>query len=339
MINDVLNLVVDGCDLNQDKASEVMQDIMTGKVSDIKTAAFLTAMRLKGPTVDEITAFAKIMRHNSMRISTNLTNTIDTCGTGGDGKNTFNISTAAAFVTAAAGIPVAKHGNRAFSSKSGSADVLEALGINIMLDADSVKGCIEKTGIGFMFAPMFHPSMKYAAPVRKELGFRTVFNILGPLTNPAGANYQLMGVYDIKLVDKLAVVLGNLGVKRAMVVHGNDGMDEITSCDKTYACMISEGKLTQFEINPTDFIDRISNPEEIEGGDAKTNSEYILSILNGTKGAKRDIVLLNAAAAIYTANKSETMQNAFDIAAKTIDSGKALQKLYQLKEYTQSKGN
>ena len=332
MITEALKKVIEFKDLNEEEAEAVMKEIMSGNAKPTQIAAILTALRMKGETIEEITAFAKIMREFSLKINPDVPKLLDTCGTGGDNLNTFNISTATAFVVSVY-VPVAKHGNKAVSSKSGSADVLEALGVNLNVPIERVKESIEKIGIGFLFAPNFHPAMKYATPVRRELGIRTVFNVLGPLTNPANANYQLMGVYDETLTEKLANVLKNLGLKGALVVHGS-GMDEITTIGKTKISELRNGEVKSYYIEPEDFGIKRAKLEDIKGGDAEENAKIIRNIFEGEEvGAKRDIVVLNAAYALYIAEEAKDVEEGIKLAEKSIDSGKALKKLEDLIEF------
>ncbi len=332
MITEALKKVIEFKDLDEKEAEEVMKEIMSGNAKPTQIAAILTALRMKGETINEITAFAKVMREFSLKINPDVPKLLDTCGTGGDNLNTFNISTATAFVVSAY-VPVAKHGNKAVSSKSGSADVLEALGVNLNIPIERVKESIEKIGIGFLFAPNFHPAMKYATPVRRELGIRTVFNVLGPLTNPANANYQLMGVYDEKLTEKLAYVLKNLGLKGALVVHGS-GMDEITTIGKTKISELKNGEVKSYYIEPEDFGIKRAKLEDIRGGNAEENAKIIRAIFEGEEvGAKRDIVVLNSAFALYIAEKVKNVEEGIKLAEKSIDSGKALKKLEDLIEF------
>ncbi len=335
MIQEAISKLIEKKDLAIDEAIAVMDEIMSGKATDAQIAGFLVALRLKGETIDEITAFAKVMREKASRIRPkNQKNLIDVVGTGGDKSGTFNISTVAAFVTAGAGIPVAKHGNKGVSSKCGSADLLTALGIKIDMEPKKAEQCINEIGIGYMFAPAFHGAMKYAIGPRRELGIRTVFNILGPLTNPAEAPYELMGVFDQSLVGPLAEVLGKLGCKHALVVHGN-GLDEITLEAPTKVAEYKDGHVETYEIKPTDFNIKLAELKEIKGGSPEDNAKLSLSILNGKeKGPKRDIVLLNAGAAIYTAGKAKSIKEGIKIAKDSIDSGKALEKLNNLKDWT-----
>ena len=316
--------------LTESKMIEAMTQVMEGAVSDIQLAAFLTALQVKKETVPEIVGAAKVMREKAEKVKVNKSNIIDTCGTGGDGSETFNISTAVAFVVAGAGLTVAKHGNRAVSSRSGSADVLKCLGINIDASLPTVERCIEEVGIGFLFAPLMHKAMKHAAVVRKELGFRTIFNLLGPLTNPAGANVQLLGVFDSKWVSPLAEVLRDLGSHRALVVHGFDGLDEITLTGETQVAELKSGDITTFSINPKDFNYSLCSTEDLKGGTPEENAFLIRNILNGDQGPKTDIVILNAAAALYLGGKAESISNGILVAINSIKSGAANKKMDEL---------
>ena len=317
-------------DLTESKMVEAMTQVMEGAVSDIQLAAFLTALQVKNETVPEIAGAAKVMREKSEKVKVNKSNIIDTCCTGCDGSETFNISTAVAFVVAGAGLTVAKHGNRAVSSKSGSADVLKCLGVNIDASLPTVERCIEEVGIGFLFAPLMHKAMKHAAVVRKELGFRTIFNLLGPLTNPAGANVQLLGVFDSKWVSPLAEVLRDLGSHRALVVHGFDGLDEITLTGETQVAELKSGDITTFSINPKDFGYPLCSTEDLKGGTPEENAFLIRNILNGDQGPKTDIVILNAAAALYLGGKAESISKGILVAINSIKSGAANKKMDEL---------
>ncbi|ACX73532.1 anthranilate phosphoribosyltransferase [Methanocaldococcus vulcanius M7] len=332
MIENAIKKIVEFKDLDKKEAEEVMEEIMGGYAKPTQIASLLTALRMKGETIDEITAFAEVMRKHSIKIHPNVPKLLDTCGTGGDNLNTFNISTATAFVVSTY-VPVAKHGNKAVSSKSGSADVLEALGVNLNVSIEKIKRSIEELGIGFLFAPQFHPAMKYATPVRRDLGIRTVFNVLGPLTNPANANYQLMGVYDEKLTEKLANVLKNLGLKGALVVHGS-GMDEITTIGKTKISEMKNGEIKTYYIDPEDFGIKKAKLDEIKGGNSEENAKIIRGIFEGEEvGAKRDIVVLNSAFALYIADETKNVEEGIKLAEKSIDSGKALKKLEDLIDF------
>ena len=334
MIQEAISKLIEKQNLSQEEAEAVMNEIMSGKATDAQIAGFLVALRLKGETIDEITACAKIMREKASKIKPKAKPLIDIVGTGGDKSGTFNISTCAAFVVAGAGIAVAKHGNKSVSSKCGSADVLTALGINIGLEPKKVEQCINEIGFGYMFAPSFHPAMKYAIGPRKELGIRTVFNILGPLTNPAEAPYELMGVFSPSLTEPLAAVLGKLGCRHAFVVHGN-GMDEITVDGATKITEYQEGDIKTFTIKPTDFGIKTASLNELKGGTPDECAKTIINVLNGKeKGAKRDVVLLNAGAAIFIAGKADSIKKGIELAKESVDSGKALKKLEQLKGWT-----
>lgn len=326
MIKEAINKAINREDLTFEEAQAVMQEIMTGQATNAQMSSFLTALRMKGETIDEITACASVMR----KVATHLTHNgevLEIVGTGGDKSFTFNISSVSSIVTAAAGVPTAKHGNRSVSSKCGAADVFEKLGVKLDISAQENAQVLEKTGMCFMFAQRYHSSMKYAAPVRKEIGTRTIFNILGPLANPAFATIQLMGVYSESLVEPMAQVLKNLGVKRGMVVYGQDGIDEISLVAKTTVCEIKNGNITKFEINPEDYGFNLCKKEDLTGGDAKENAEIALEILSGVKNAKRDVVLLNSGVALYIAGKTDSIAQGIELAKETIDSGKAKNKL------------
>ncbi len=331
MIKEAISLLIQGKNLTEEKMIGAMKHIMEGQSTDAQIASFLTALRLKGETIEEITGAAKVMREKVTRINAPEF-TVDTCGTGGDLSHTFNISTTTAIVVASCGVPVAKHGNRSVSSKSGSADVLETLGIKIDLEPAKVEKCLESSGFGFMFAPLFHPAMKYAIGPRKEMGIRTVFNILGPLTNPAGAERQVLGVFSDELTEPLAKVLGNLGVKHAFVVHGQDGLDEITNTDKTKVSELKEGTVKTYFISPEDFGLEKSRKDDLIGGDAGENAKMTIEILEGKKGPKRDITIMNSAAALITAGKASDLKEGARTASEAIDSGAAMKKLEEIKE-------
>ncbi len=335
MIKDAINLLIQGKHLSEEDMAASMRDIMEGQATDAQIASFLTALRIKGETVKEITGAAKIMREKVTRIKA-PEYTVDTCGTGGDMSNTFNISTTAALVVAACGVPVAKHGNRSVSSSCGSADVLEALGIKIDLDPPKVERCLESTGFGFMFAPLFHPAMKYAIGPRREMGIRTVFNILGPLTNPAGAERQILGVFSDSLIVPLAKVLANLGIKHAFIVHGEDGLDEITNTDKTKISELKEGVIDSYSLNPEELGFEKAKKESLIGGNAGDNARITIDILKGEKGPKRDIVTMNAAAAIVAGDKATSLKEAAETALEAIDSGAAFEKLEEIKKVSNS---
>ncbi|MBI3398640.1 MAG: anthranilate phosphoribosyltransferase [Deltaproteobacteria bacterium] len=334
MIKEAISKIVKNQDLTEPEMIEVMNEIMTGAASPGQIGAFITALRIKGETVDEITGAARVMRDKATKIEVKDKKVVDTCGTGGDEAMTFNISTAAAFVAAGAGLTVAKHGNRSVSSKSGSADVLKALGVNIEAEVARVEECLKEIGIGFLFAPMLHGAMKYAAPVRREIGIRTIFNILGPLTNPAGARRQVIGVYDDSLTDVLGKVLANLGAEHTFVVRGEDGLDEITLTTETKVTELKNGILKTYHIKPEDFGFRRCRPEDLKGGDPEQNAEIILALLEGKKGSQQDVVLLNAAAAIVAGGIAKSLEEGISSARGSIDSGKAMEKLNRLVETT-----
>ena len=332
-IKSAIGNVVDGKSLSETEAKSVMRVILRGEAAPSQIAGLITALRMKGETVPEIAGFAKAMRQESMKVRFRGGKLVDTCGTGGDRSNTFNISTTAGFVVAGAGITVAKHGNRSVSSRCGSADVLEALGINITPGAEAVEECLRKVGIAFLFAPIFHGAMKHALPPRREIGIRTVFNILGPLTNPAGAKAQVIGVYDKSLPEKLANVLLSLGSKRALVVHGLDGLDEISIGNKTAVAELKNGRVSTYILNPRDYGFRKYSVGKIAGGSAKQNARILRSVLKGEKGPRRDIVILNAAAGIIAGGKAKNFREGIAQAAHSIDSSKALEKLELLRKF------
>ncbi|NJD54904.1 MAG: anthranilate phosphoribosyltransferase [Nitrospirae bacterium] len=335
MIKEAINLLVGGIHLSEAEMAECMKELMEGNSTDAQIGSFLTALRLKGETVDEITGAARIMRDKAAKIKA-PEGVLDTCGTGGDMSHTFNISTTTALVVAAAGVPVAKHGNKAVSSRSGSADVLEALGIKIDLPPHKVEQCLFETGFGFLFAPLFHPAMKYAIGPRREMGIRTIFNILGPITNPAGARRQILGVFSARLTETLATVLGKLGADDAMVVHGEDGLDEITITNGTRVSRFRGGKVENLIFSPEDFGISRGTREKLVGGDNRENAELTLGILRGEKGTKRDIVLINAAAALMVAGRTHDMKTAVSLAQETIDSGSAMKKFEEIRKVSNS---
>jgi anthranilate phosphoribosyltransferase len=326
MITQAIYQLLNGQDLSLSEAKEVMTQIMEGRATAAQMGGLLTALRMKGESIEEITACAMVMREKCVRLQPDM-DVLDIVGTGGDEANTFNISTVSSLVVSAGGVPVAKHGNRSVSSKCGSADVLEALGVKIDLGAQRSEEILRSIGICFMFAPVYHASMKYAAPVRKELGVRTIFNILGPLANPAGANMQLLGVYDEELVRPLAQVLLNLGVKRGMVVHGHDGLDEVTLCDTTTICEIAGGKLNSFFLTPEQLGLTRCNRGDLTGGTAQENAQIALSVLRGERGPMRDVVVLNSAVCLYMAHNQVTLRECVRMAQELIDSGRAMEQL------------
>ena len=338
MFKDVLNQLLNRQDLPHAQMLEVMYQVMGGELTPVQISAFLIALRMKGETVDEIAAAATVMRKLSTKVEIkNTANLVDTCGTGGDGIQTFNVSTVSAFVVAAAGAKVAKHGGRSVSSTCGSADVLEALGVNVNQTPEQVAKSVDEIGIGFMFAPNHHSAMKHAAPVRKELGVRTLFNLLGPLTNPANARRQVMGVFDKVLTGKLAQVLQKLGSEHVLVVHGADGMDEISFTGDTFVAELKDGEITEYVLNPKQFGIPIHALKDIQIQNAEESKAIILEVLNGKKGAARDIVLLNAGAAIYAVGLQANIHGGIEHAAKMIDSGQAAHKLQQLVQQSRAK--
>jgi len=335
MLKEALAAVVDRKDLEPGEARLVMDEIMSGRATPAQIAALLTALRMKGETVDELVAFVEVMLEHAAVISPRVNGIlIDTCGTGGDRIKTFNISTVSAFVAAGAGALVAKHGNRAVSSRAGSADVLEALGVPLMLTPEQVCAAIEEVGIGFMFAPVFHPAMKFALQPRRELGFRTIFNLLGPLANPARVKAQVIGVYDAQLVEKVAEVLRGLGVKRALVVHGLDGLDELSTVGETQVAELQGGKIRTYRLVPDEMGITRARISELAGGDAETNARIAVQLLRGRKGPQRDAGLLNAAAALLVSGLVKDLSSGLELASWSIDSGSAYRKLEELLQVT-----
>ena len=333
MIREGIQKLVEGTDLTFEESHEIMNEIMLGKATNSQKAAFLTALRMKGEVVEELIAFTSVMRSNCCTIHPKVQGRlVDTCGTGGDKIKTFNVSTAAAFVIAGAGVSVAKHGNRAVTSRSGSADVLEKLGLNINLEPKVVEGIIENVGVGFMFAPTFHPAMKYAAETRREIGIRTIFNVLGPLTNPACANAQLLGVYDSKLVVPMAFALERLGCVEAMVVHGLDGLDEISTIGKTVIAHLKKGNVTKLEFVPSNFGVKTAAIADLQSSTPEESSEIIFKILSGKTidDAKAEIVLVNSAAGIIVGGKAGNFAEGMEKARESIESGAAYKKLKDL---------
>jgi anthranilate phosphoribosyltransferase len=346
MIKEAIIKLVDKKDLSAKEMEQVFTEIMSGLAEPSQIASFITALRCKGETVDEITAAAKVMRQfaECIDVRSNIDidrdeinleeeTILDTCGTGGTGTNTFNISTTVAFVVAGCGVKVAKHGNRSASSACGSADVLEALGIDLNISPEVVKDCIRSIGIGFMYAPVFHKAMKYAVPVRKSIGIRTIFNILGPLSNPANATCQVLGVYDKRLTPIMAHVLNRLGLKKAFVVYGLDTLDEISITGPTQISELNNNKVKTYKIHPKRFGFKTASIKDIAGGDAQENARIILSILNREKGARRDIVTLNAAYALTASGRAKDIKSAIALAEESIDSGSAMKKLDELKKF------
>jgi len=334
MIREAIAALVEGRSLTEVEAAAVMEEIMSGEATPAQFGAFVTALRLKGETVDEIAGMARVMREKARRVHVEGV-LLDTCGTGGDARGTFNVSTAAAFVAAGAGARVAKHGNRAMTSRCGSADVLEALGARIDLSPEQVKACLEETGVGFMFAPSFHPAMKFAAGPRREIGVRTVFNILGPLTNPAGATCQVLGVADPSLAETMALVLARLGSRRALVVHG-DGLDEMSISGPTLVCELVEGCVRRYVVTPQEVGLAPSEAASVAGGTPEENAAALREVLAGRPGARRDIVLLNAAAGLVALERAATLAEGVALAAEAIDSGAARERLERFVAATNS---
>jgi len=334
MIREGIQKLIEGNSLTSLESDEIMREVMSGKATNSQTAAFLTALRMKGEAVEELIAFASVMREESCQIHPHIEGRlVDTCGTGGDKIKTFNVSTTAAFVIAGAGVAVAKHGNRAVTSKSGSADVLEKIGLNLHLEPQRVKATIEQIGVGFMFAPAFHPAMKYAAEARREIGIRTAFNLLGPLTNPAGANAQLLGVYDPKLVSTMAYALSRLGCEEAMVVHGLDGLDEISTIGKTAVAWLKDDKVAELEASPTDFGVKQASVADLKATSTEEYTEILFKILSGNIEAndpKLEFVLVNSAAGIVLGGKADDFLGGMELARKSIFSGAAYEKLVAL---------
>ena len=343
MIKEAITLLIDGKSLTMEQAAVVMEEMTTGQVTPAQFGAFVTALRIKGETADEIVGLASVMRAKSVRVKT-TDPVIDIVGTGGDNSRSFNISTAAAFVAAGAGIKVAKHNNRAMTSQCGSADVLEALGMKIELDASQVKDCLEKVGIGFMFAPLFHPSMKFAAAPRREIGIRTIFNILGPLTNPALAESIVLGVPSEELGEKMVQILKRLGSKHALVVYSLSGMDEISIAGRSRVWELKDGKITDYQVSPEDFGLAAAGMETLLGGTPQENAAILRAVLEGEKGPKRDAVVMNAAAGIAVSHRTKNrsglpaLKEGAEIAKEAIDSGQALDKLEKLITLSQSYG-
>ncbi|MBW1729292.1 MAG: anthranilate phosphoribosyltransferase [Deltaproteobacteria bacterium] len=352
-IKEAISKVVKGEDLSEPEMQEVMDQIISGKATPAQIGSFITALRMKGETVEEITGAAKAMRAKArkVRVNNGLINIdrdeiniddetiLDTCGTGGDSTSTFNVSTATAFVAAGAGVKVAKHGNRAVSSLCGSADVLEALGVKLEINEALVEQCIREIGIGFLYAPLFHGAMKYAAGPRREIGLRTIFNLLGPLTNPASATVQVLGVYSPHLTEKIAQVLGRLGTREAFVVCGEGTFDEISICGVTWVSHLKGGAVKTFQITPEQFGLNRASPESIKGGNARQNAQIIREILSGEKGPRRDVVVLNAAVAFVAAGLDNDFDSGMERARDSIDSGRAKEKLDSLVRFTQQCGH
>ena len=338
MFRENLNKIVQRNDLTEAEMSAMILDIFSGEITDAQVGAFMAALATKGETFEELAGAAKSMRRKARRIQVSDTTIVDTCGTGGDGAQTFNISTTTAFVVAGCGVTVAKHGNRSVSSQCGSADLLEVLGVKLDTDPEIVEEAVSEIGIGFLFAPLYHSAMRFAAKARKEVGLRSIFNMLGPLTNPAAANCQLLGVYAPELTEMFAQALKLLGAKRAFVVHGHDGLDEISVCAATRVSELNDGIISTYDILPEQFFGKQANPDDLKGGDPEENARITRDILSGAEGPGRDVVLLNASAALVAAGKANDFKDGIQIAAQAIDSGQATQKLDALISYTRENG-
>jgi anthranilate phosphoribosyltransferase len=333
---DYLHAVADGHALSGAEAEQAMGLLLEGQASPAQVAGFLVALRMRGETGEEVSGFARAMRARVRRVDAGEGVVVDTCGTGGDGHGTFNVSTIAAFVAAGAGARVAKHGNRSISSRCGSADILEALGVKIALEPEQMGACIREVGIGFLFAPALHPAMKHAQPVRVDLKMRTVFNMLGPLTNPAGASAQVVGAWSERAAELMAEALARLGLERGFVVHGSDGMDEITTTGETLALEVRGGKVLRHRLGPEDFGVARASLKQLQGGDRDENAGIARAVLGGEKGARRDIVLVNAAAALVAAGRAGSFGEGMRMAAESVDSGAAAEKMTRLVEFSRS---
>ncbi|MFU8768309.1 MAG: anthranilate phosphoribosyltransferase [Desulfotignum sp.] len=329
-----LTHIINRKNLSQEQAADMLLDIFSGTITPSQTGAFMAALATKGETFEELAGAARAIRRKAARIQTVSKKVIDTCGTGGDATCSFNISTTTAFVVAGAGVTVAKHGNRSISSRCGSADVLEALGMNLNIDPEIVEEAVNEIGIGFMFAPVFHGAMKHAAQARKECGIRSIFNMLGPLTNPAAASCQILGVYAPALTEMFARALHLLGVEKAFVVHGHDGMDEITTTDLTRVSELSDGRIKTYDLDPLAYFNEYADPNDLAGGDARTNADILTAVLSGGKGPRRDIVLINAGAGLVAADVADDIHQGIQAAAEAIDSGRAMEKLTALIQFT-----
>jgi anthranilate phosphoribosyltransferase len=338
MFREHLQKIVKRQDLQQAEMSAMMAEIFAGDITDAQVAAFMAALATKGETFEELAGAARAMRRKAVRVQVPAAIVVDTCGTGGDGARTFNISTTTAFVVAGCGVTVAKHGNRSVSSRCGSADLLEALGVNLHADPEVVEEAICEIGIGFLFAPLYHGAMKYAARARKEVGLRSIFNMLGPLTNPAGANCQLLGVYAAHLTEMFAQTLQVLGSRRALVVHGHDGLDEMSVCAPTRISELRDGAVRTYDVMPEQFFGEAADPQEMAGGDAARNADITRAVLAGEKGPRRSVVLFNAAAALMAAGRVENFSEGIRLAEIAIDSGAAADKLERLAHYTRENG-
>nr|WP_319492116.1 anthranilate phosphoribosyltransferase [uncultured Desulfobacter sp.] len=331
---DYLNTIVSGKDLSQDQMAEMLDFIFSGRTTEAQVGAFMAALATKGETFEELAGAARAMRTKAVRVQTLAKKVIDTCGTGGDASGSFNISTTTAFVIAGAGVTVAKHGNRSITSKCGSADVLEQLGVNLSVDPEIVEEAINEIGIGFMFAPLYHGSMKYAMKARTECKIRSIFNMLGPLTNPAAASCQILGVYAPELTEMFGKALDLLGVEKAFVVHGHDGMDEMTTTDLTRVTELNDGMIKTYDVDPLNYFGEYADPKDLLGGDAKHNAAITRAILSGGKGPKQNIVLLNAGAGLVAADAAPTIEKGIEMALRSIETGAAMEKLELLADYT-----
>ena len=334
MFRDNLNKIIQGNNLSETEMSQMITDIFSGEITDAQIGAFMAALATKGETFEELAGAAQAMRKKALRIQTSASTVIDTCGTGGDGLKTFNISTTTAFVVAGGGVTVAKHGNRSISSQCGSADLLEALGVKIDTDPEVVEEAVNEIGIGFLFAPVYHGAMKYAGKARMEVGIRSIFNMLGPLTNPAAANCQLLGVFAPELTEMFANALRLLGTKRAFAVHGHDGLDEISVCAPTRVSELKDGLINTYDINPEQYFGKLAEPDDLVGGEPSENVEITKKILSGEKGPKRDVVVLNSAAALVVAGVAVDIKEGIGLAEDSIDNGAASKKVDELVEFT-----
>ena len=334
MFRDNLSKIIERNNLSEEEMSQVMTDIFSGNITEAQIGALMAALATKGETFEELAGAAKAMRRKAKRIQTTAATVVDTCGTGGDGTHSFNISTTTAFVVAGCGVTVAKHGNRSVSSQCGSADLLEALGVKLDIEPEIVEEAVQEIGIGFLFAPLYHSAMRFAAKPRKEVGLRSIFNMLGPLTNPAGANCQLLGVYAPELTEMFAQALQLLGAKRAFVVHGHDGLDEISVCAPTRVTELNDGLIRTYDIHPEQYFGDLADPESLKGGEPETNAEITRNILKGENGAPRNVVVLNTAAALMAAGAAKDLKEGIRLAGAAIDNGAAMGKLKALIEHT-----
>lgn len=338
MFRENLQRIVRRVDLDEKSMSEMISAIFSGDITDAQIGAFMAALATKGETFEELAGAARAMRRKAHRIQTSAATVVDTCGTGGDGLRTFNISTTTAFVVAGCGVTVAKHGNRSITSQCGSADMLEALGVRIDVEPEVVEEAVESIGIGFLFAPRFHGAMRFAARARKEVALRSIFNMLGPLTNPAGANCQLIGVYAPELTEMFAETLRLLGSRRALVVHGHDGLDEISVCAPTRVAELADGQVRTYNIDPADYFGTLADPADMRGGEPAANAAITRQVLQGQAGARRHVVLINAAAALMAAGQAQDLKEGLGLAAAAIDDGRALAKMEQLVQFTRAAG-